>query len=199
MDELPPRPSIAPFLSPLAADAVAGDAEASELLDVEVDEFAWPLTLVPPGWLGRCSQLVEPQALEHTADRAGRDADADGDLLAGHALATPSLDLLDHRLRGRLTQPMGPRAAILQTGQAFSMEALDPFMHRARANACGFSDGLRRLPIAHHVDQTLSTERRQAGILVDVHSAPSPRTKLKSRNLSFLGRSRMDNLLKAHS
>ena len=50
---------------------------------------------------------------------------------------------------------------------------IDPFTHRARANACGFTDGLRRLPAEDHFDEPLSTKRRQAGILVDVHSALS--------------------------
>jgi len=36
----------------------------------------------------------------------------------------------------------------------------------------------------------------KTGILMDVHSVL--RESLKSRNLSFLGRGRMDNLLKAH-
>ena len=40
-------------------------------------------------------------------------------------------------------RPMWPRAAILQTGQASGVVAIDPFTHRARANACGFADGLR--------------------------------------------------------
>jgi hypothetical protein len=84
---------------------------------------------------------------------------------------TRGLDLLDHRLRRRLTQPMGPRAAVLQADQAFPVEAVDPLARCARANASGFAGGLRRLPAENHFDETLSTERRQAGILVDVHSA----------------------------
>jgi hypothetical protein len=78
-------------------------------------------------------------------------------------------------LRRRSMQPLRPRAAILQAGQAFPLIALDPLTNRARANACGFTDGLRRLPTQNHFDQALSTKRRQAGILVDVHSA-LPRT-----------------------
>ncbi len=93
------------------------------------------------------------------------------DLLAGHALAAQAFDAVDHRLWRRLAQPMGPRVAILQAGQAFLLEALDPFTSRARANAYGVTGGLRRLPTQNHSDQVLSTVRRQAGILVHVHSA----------------------------
>jgi hypothetical protein len=95
--------------------------------------------------------------------------------LAGHPLAAQAFNTVDHRLRRRSMQPLGPRAAILQAGQAFAVVAIDPFTHRARANACGFTGGLRRLPSQNHFDQTLSTKRCQAGILVDVHSA-LPRT-----------------------
>ena len=43
----------------------------------------------------------------------------------------------------------------------------------------------------------LSTQRRETGILVDVHSDPPG--VLKLGNSSLLGPVRMDNLLKAHS
>jgi len=47
----------------------------------------------------------------------------------------------------------------------------NPLAHRALANANGFTDGLQRLPTQDHLDHSLSTKRRQAGTLVDVHSA----------------------------
>jgi hypothetical protein len=75
---------------------------------------------------------------------------------------------------------------------------LDPFARRPRANPNGFRNGLRGLPAQSLAHQPLSTARRQTGILVNVHPVPSPK-KLKSRNLIFPGRNRMDNLLKAHS
>jgi len=90
---------------------------------------------------------------------------------ARHALTAQRLDAVDHRLRSRLTQPVGPRVAVLQTRQPFLVEAYDPFTRRARANASGFTGGLRRLPTENHVDQALSTVSCQAGILVHVHSA----------------------------
>src|ERR1041384_3947434 len=119
----------------------------------------------------RGAQLAQPQALEDAADGGGRNADSGGDLLAGHALAAQACDALDDLRWRRRTQPLGPRAAILQPGQAFLLEAVAPFAAGARANACGFTGGLRRLPTEDHFGQPLSTVRRQAGILVDVHSA----------------------------
>jgi hypothetical protein len=75
-----------------------------------------------------------------------RDADFGGDRLAGQALAAQRFNMFDDRLRGWSMEPPGPRTAILQAGQAFAIVAIDPFAHRARANAYGFTDGLRRLP-----------------------------------------------------
>src|SRR5205814_2400932 len=113
------------------AFAVAGDAvtylvELAELFDVDVDHLAGPLALVSAGWFGwfQGAQLVEGQALEHAAHGGGRDADRDGDLLAGAALAAQAFDAINDRLWRRLMQPMGARAAILQAGQAFSLVAL---------------------------------------------------------------------------
>lgn len=77
-------------------------------------------------------------------------------------------------------------------------EALDPFVRRARASACGVIAGLRSLSTENHLDRALSTERRQAAILVDVHSA-LPRISWRLANIIFLGRSRMDNLLETYS
>jgi hypothetical protein len=79
----------------------------------------------------------------------------------------------------------------------FGLEAVDPFARGARADACGSSSGLRRLPsLKDGAHDPLSTARRQTGILVDVH--PVLRGTLKCGNSSFLGPNRMNNLLKAH-
>jgi hypothetical protein len=56
----------------------------------------------------------------------------------------------------------------VQAGQAFGFEAIQPSTHRARANVLRLHRGPRRLPTEDHADHVLSTERRQAGILIDV-------------------------------
>src|SRR3954467_13027360 len=45
----------------------------------------------------------------------------------------------------------------------------NPFTNGPRADACGFSDGLRPLPNLNLPYNSLSTVRRQTGILVHVH------------------------------
>jgi hypothetical protein len=54
----------------------------------------------------------------------------------------------------------------------------------------------RRPPALDLPNNPLSTNRRETGILMNVH--PVLRGTLKLRNLSFLGPNRMDNLSKAH-
>ena len=79
-------------------------------------------------------------------------------------------------------------AAAPAIGQAFREIAVDPFAHRARANAYGFTDGLRRLPTENHFDHALSTERGQAGILMDVHSAlPQGLVEVSTTSASSVG------------
>lgn len=152
---------------------MADRADSAELLDVEVDELAWPVTLVAPHRLGRLQSAhpIEAQALQHPADGGRRHTDLSGNRLTRPALAAQSLDAVDRGLRRRPPQPVRPRTAIPQARHPFRLVAANPFTHRARANAYGFTDGLRRLPTTDLADHPLSTERRQPGILVDVHSA----------------------------
>src|SRR5713101_6613043 len=146
MDELPAAAARGGGAGLLAGDAMADAVELAELFDVDVDQLAGVLAFIAAHRLGG---LQGAQPVE----------------------AQP----LEDGLRRRSVQMLGPRAAILQAGQAFALIALDPFAHRARANAYGFTDGPRRLPTENHFDHALSTKRRQAGILMDVHPA-LPRT-----------------------
>ena len=128
VDELPADAAAVALAGAVAGDAVADLIELAELFDVDVDQLARPLALVSAGRLGRLegAQLVEAQALEDAADGGRRDADFGGDRLAGQALAAQRFDALDHGLRRRLAQPIGPRAAILQAGQAFGLDSGRP-------------------------------------------------------------------------
>src|SRR3954471_13364977 len=66
-------------------------------------------------------------------------------------------------------QPVGPRAAIAQSSQTLAAISENPFANGPRADACGFADGLQRLPALSLPYNSLSTVRRQTGILVHVH------------------------------
>ena|SRR5262249_48509594 len=139
--------------------------------------LAGPLALIDSRRLSRLqgAQLIEAQALEHAADGGRLDAGFGGDSpgRSGVGGAGPRCE----RPWPVVSAGAGDEAVSCgPTGRPnFRFEPIDPFAHRARANAYVFTDGLRRLPTANHVDHALSTERRQAGILMDVHAAP-PRT-----------------------
>src|ERR1700733_7898671 len=200
MDELPARAPAPVRTAAVACDAMAYAVELAELFDVDVDELAGMLALVAAHGLGRLQhlELVQAQPLEDAAHRRRRDADLGGDRLAGQPLAPQRRDTLHHRLRRRPAQPVRPRAAVGQPRQTIALMTFDPFARRPRANAYGARNGLRRLPACSQAHDPLSTARRKTGILVHVHPVPLLR-KVKSRNLIFPGRNRMDNLWKVHS
>src|SRR6516225_8851246 len=58
-----------------AGDAMADRADPPELLDIEVDEFAWPVALVASNWFSRLqgTELVQPQPTQNAADGGRRD------------------------------------------------------------------------------------------------------------------------------
>jgi len=68
--------------------------DASELFDVDVDQFARTFPLIATHRFGRLQgrELVEAQALQDPADGCGRYPDFGGDLLACVALPAQSLD-----------------------------------------------------------------------------------------------------------
>ena len=178
---------------------MAHTVEAAELLDVDVDQLAWPLTLVAlNGWrrfeIADAAQAVPTQ---DPADGGGRDGQVARDLRAGQALPTQGYDGRLCLGRGRPVQAAGPRGAILQPGGAFGFKAGDPLADRLGTDPHPLSHRLRGEATPGQPHQPLSTGRRQTRILVDVH--PVPPRGLKLRNLSFLGPDRMDNLWKDHS
>jgi hypothetical protein len=145
--------------------------EAAELLDVDVDQLARALALVAPHRLGRLQRrdTVEPEPAQHTADGGGRHADIARNLMPGEALAPQGLDPFHRSARRRTMQAVRARRAILHPRHAVAGISGEPLPDRPRADACGSCGGLRRLPALHLPNQSLSTHRRQTGILVKVH------------------------------
>ena len=199
VDELPADAAAVALAGAIAGDAVADAIEPAELFDVEMEEFPRPLAFVAQHRCGRLqgAQPVQPQALEDAADGGRRDLDLERDLPAGAALAAEGGDLFDHGGGSGPVQPCRPRAAVGQAGKPFRSEPPDPFAHGPQTDAVSQSHGRAGLTLLQHPPhQFRSTVRRQTRILMDVHSVPLE--KMKSRNLSFLDRDRVDNLLKAH-
>ena len=183
----------------VAGDAMANAIDPAELFDVDVDHLARALPLVAAHRFERFqgTDPVEPEPPQNAADRRRRQPQLGGDLLSGAPPPAKGFHLLDNSLRGWAVHPMGSGTAITQPCHAFASISINPLPNRPRADACGFGNGLCRLPAQDLSNNSLSTNRRETGILVNVH--PVLRGTLKLRNLSFLGPGRMDNLSKAHS
>src|SRR2546429_571127 len=61
--------------------------------------------------------------------------------------------------------------------------SINPLANRARADACGFGNGLRRLSARDLPYNALSTARRQPGILMHVHPVLPWNLKLQQPQL----------------
>jgi hypothetical protein len=61
---------------------------------------------------------------------------------------------------------MRPGGTIPQSRQSFIAISVKPLANSPRADACGFSDGFRRLPTINLLYDPLSTARREPSILV---------------------------------
>jgi hypothetical protein len=190
MDKLPAEPfapcSPIALSSAIAGDAVANAIDPAELLDVDVDHLARMLALVAASRFARlqCTDLVEPEPPQDTADRCWRQVQIGGDLLAGVALAAKSLNPPNKRFRGRPAKAMRSRAAIVQSRQTFAMIAINPFANGPRADACGPGNCPRRLPALDQPHNPLSTTRREPGILVHVHPVLSLESEASTTSAS---------------
>src|SRR5215212_10147734 len=110
---------------------MADTVEATELLDIDVDQFAGMLAFVAGNRRGGFKRLdaVEAEAPEDAADRGRRDADCSCDVLARPALAAQGFDGHDRGCRRRPVEVMGPGGAILEALDAFGLEARHPLAH----------------------------------------------------------------------
>jgi hypothetical protein len=96
-----------------------------------------------------------------------------GDLPAGTALPTQGFDPLDGRRRGRPMEASRAGRAVGETCKAVQAEARGPLVGGLDADSESRRHGARRLAFDGHPPRQFgSTMRRQAGILVDVHSVP---------------------------
>lgn len=95
MDELPSDAMVTIDHAGLPpGDAMANGADAAELLDIEMDEFAWVLALITLDRFGglQGTKLVGPPPFEDAADGGRRNTNFNCDLFAGVALAAQALD-----------------------------------------------------------------------------------------------------------
>lgn len=175
MDEFPTAAARAGIAGGLAGNAMTDALETTELLDVDMDHLAGMLALVVSDRLGRFDipQPRQSGTLENAANGGGRDADLMGDVLAGPTLPPQRHDALGDQRNGGLWHMGGPRRAVDHAFATLGPVALDPTSHdlgrhAIRSRRIGFGKGA----FYHRKRHLLSTQRRETGILVDVHSDP---------------------------
>ena len=185
----------------VVGNAVAGAAKPAEFLDIEVQQVAGMRMFVAANGRRRVEggQSLESGAAEDATDGGGRHMHRGGDVGATPAAPAQRHDLGRDRCRQYPGLAVWPRAAVAQSVRTLGLIADHPLAHRAGTDPDG--DGHRGGGLAlvqHPPDDGGSTLRRQLGILMDVHSGLLPGNGWRN-TISFLGRGRVNNLLKDHN
>jgi len=168
----PAGAALSALTPPVAGDPMADAVDLSELLAVDMDEFAWPFALVAED--GRFDvetvKATEAQAAEHGSDGGAGKAEAIGDGLARHPRAPEPFDRSERLGRQSLPRPGGRRAPVAKHPLAARPEPSQPFVDGACADACCLGGVGDPPPFADDpVHKNDSTIKRHTGILVDVH------------------------------
>ena len=167
---------------------MTGAEEASELLDVEMQQVAGgSMFVATQGWSRfEIADTTEAFAAQDAADGGGREADSLGDVSGGPTLAAQRNDAVHQRPRGPSRAAVRSRGTIVQTGDTLAAIARQPLVDGSLRDATGRRGVPWRLLLgADALDDPHSQIRRQSCILVDVHSV-SPRLLLWD-NSSFPG------------
>jgi hypothetical protein len=133
-------------LAAIASDAVAGDDNPPQLLDVDVEQLARTLALVAQCRLKpQAAELAEPDPRQDPRHRRLRHPEQLGDLSAGEAQPPQRGDRLDAQLGRAVVDAAGRRRTIQQSELAFAAIAGHPLVGRARADFGGLGR-LRQRP-----------------------------------------------------
>src|SRR5208282_3209679 len=189
--------SAAPPVAGIAGDAVPNRLDTAELLDIDMDQLAWPLALVAHrrrfGFERR--QPAQPEAAQDLADRRNRHAELPRDRRTAQPLSPQPLDLDNPLGRGAVSAAPWRRAAISQCRRTATAIAGQPVVGAAGGQSGGLRC-LRHRPalLCDALDQQESTPRRQPRILVEVHPGGLPIKPVSLATHSLTGFPRMNNL-----
>ena len=185
----------------VAGDAVAGARDAGELLDVEVEEFAWVGALVALDWRRR-GELGEALAVaaQEAGDGGLGELGGAGDLEARELATAQGEHAGDAQWVGGSGGTFGARTAVEETGGPFVPEAGEPLVGAAFRDAEAMSDlGDRLVEIENAPDHLGSTPRGEFGLTVRVHAAVVPGEVLLSQPHLSKSSPHENNLLELHS
>src|SRR3989442_372726 len=160
----------------LASYALAGAAlDASELLDIDVDQLAGSLALVAPGWLEtQASEPAHPDPREDSRDGGERHPDRLGDLGSREAQPPERRDRLDALLLGAVRSRVRRRGAGEQPELALGAVTPDPLAGAADADFGGLGRLRQRPSLLDHPTAQLPTSiQTESRVSVQVHPVSS--------------------------
>src|SRR5580658_3680779 len=157
----------------IAGDAMAWLADASQLLDVDVQQISGSIALVAVGrQLGfEHADFIELEPGEDAADRGPAEAGQLGDLDAGLALPPQLSDALGHGRTGLARRQVWARAKIGQAASAQRTITAHPLGSTLPAEPALGCRLAQAQPAFHNtLCKLLSTVDRQSSMMVIVHS-----------------------------
>lgn len=146
-----------------------------ELLDVDVQQLAWAISLVAlRGLKTDPPELAHPNPCQDPRDRRDRHLQTLSDLRAGHPQPPQSRDHLDPPLIGAIGHHRRRRGAIQQPVHTFGAMAGQP-LARAAVTDSGRLGSLRQRPprILDTLDEELPTFDAELGVTVQLHPVSS--------------------------
>ena len=166
----------------MAGDSTADGLEATDFLDVEMEQIAGPRVLITDhgGRRFEIADATEVESAENAADGSATESGRECDTNAGPTLASQSFN--PRRQVGVATARRMPRTRrpITEAVSALALVATRPLGGGLGAD---FELGCSRVqshpPGQNSLSERLSTERRKSGILMDVHSM-SPKCVIAS-------------------
>src|ERR1700740_1716740 len=159
-----------------ASDALAGAAlDASQLLDVDVDQLAGALALVAPGGLEtQASELAHPDPGKDSRDRGERHPEDLGDLRAREAQPPQRRDRLDSLLLGAVRDRIRRRGAVEQPELALGAVTPDPLAGAADADFGGLGCLRQRPSLLNNSTAQLPTSiQTESRVSVQIHPVSS--------------------------
>ena len=158
----------------IACDAVSYAVEFTQTLDVEVDQAAGRAILIAPFRHGRfkIAHPAQSRPAQDPADGGGRYASLGRDVIPGEALSAQSDDPRAGLGGCGIAQFCWSRGAVPQAFKPLRLEAAIPLRRRSSADAADCGCLGKAHPAFDHPNQPFSTNGRQSGILVHVHSIP---------------------------
>ncbi len=173
VDELPADASNAS--GAISMDAMADTADPAQLLDIDVDQLTWAISLIPQDWLLGLEAFEASQTVtgQDPGNRRVRKTHPHGDLRTGVAAPAQPDHLLDPIRMNLLGHPIGSGTAIHQRRLASLSMPSSPLPSTLAAQTGRLGGAGHRRTCLDPLHQQQSTGRATSGILVKLQLGSS--------------------------